>query len=344
MLPSAILALALCPAASYAAEPAEIPAPQLLTLEKTLSQKLDDRRQGLIPPDQYRQFSAQFRADLDRIAASLPQTPVNQGRRAMILSRLDDSGPGEALAGLDRALQGSPDSNELLNAKGTIQLQQNDYAGALASAERVLKYNREHGQPPDPGAVALREFSKGRGPATQGAQAPTSGAPDSDSARPSDPTGRQGIQFTPRPRRDRVEIPLTIDDQGAGGSGPSLIGKSSAWAQNKIVDAQQNAVGWVKRKVGFEPGEEESALNWSINGAIYGAEVGSVGAVIIAGIACYPAIVTGAPYAKCLLAAGAGGIGGGAVVGAFIGAGYGKYKEKTTRSLEKLHHGESVDE
>lgn len=117
MRPSALLLLLLSVQIFAAETSAPLPAEQLLRLEKNLTQKLEERKQGVLPEDQYRQFVAAFRVELDEALLQSPDTPVNRGRFAMILARLDESGPRQAVAGLNRALAENPDDAALLNAK-----------------------------------------------------------------------------------------------------------------------------------------------------------------------------------------------------------------------------------
>lgn len=324
MLPSALLALSLIPMVSFAAEPASLPAAQLLTLERTLAQKLDERKQGLIPPDQYRQFAARFRADLDQTLAAVPQSPVNTGRHAMILARLDESGPGQALAGLNDALRALPDSAALLNAKGSIQLQQGDYTGALASADAVLKYNQDHGQPPDPDAVAVRQFSKGRGTAMQSSAPPSAAAGTNDPSRQTvEGQSTRSFQFTARSAPHRAVVPSIATEIGAPPLEPSLFERSKAWVTRKAEEQIAAGVAFTDRQLGLQPGEEAVAHK----GAKYGGLVGAgVGAVLVGGAAippCSPGAVLGAVgLPVCVGVAGTVGGGlfglGGAYFGGYI--------------------------
>jgi len=314
----------LIPTVSFAAEPASLPAAQLLTLERTLAQKLDERKQGLIPPDQYRQFAARFRADLDQTLAAVPQSPVNTGRHAMILARLDESGPGQALAGLNDALRALPDSAALLNAKSSIQLQQGDYTGAFASADAVLKYNQEHGQPPDPDAVALREFSKGRGAAMQSQAPPLTAAAGEIAPSPQHVEGQstRGFQFSARSMPSRAIVPPISNQIGEPSLELSLFEQSKEWVKRKAGEKIAGGVAFADRRLGLQPGEEAVAYK----GAKYGGLVGfGLGAVLAGGPViplCSPGAVWGAVGLPVCV--GIAGTVGGGVLGA-AGAHFGGY-------------------
>ncbi|MBI2386657.1 MAG: hypothetical protein HYV14_11670 [Elusimicrobia bacterium] len=136
------------------------PAPDLVRLERILTQKLEARDKGQVTPEAFSEFVRQFRVDLIETDTRIPPSPANTGLHARILARLQE--PGEAMARLDEALLQEPDNSTLLNARGYVQFQQGDYLGALASANQVLKYNQDHGQSDDKGALALKYSSEGR--------------------------------------------------------------------------------------------------------------------------------------------------------------------------------------
>lgn len=347
MLNSALLLFFLS-VLTFAAEPAAKPDAQLLRLEAALTQKLDERKSGAVPPDQYRLFAEQFRVDLDAALARAPKTPLNTGRHAMILARLDESGPSQAIAGLDRALETDSGSAELLLAKGSIQLEKGDYAGALAAADAVLKGNAERGENPDPAAVSLRQFSKGR--VTPTGQRPTAApSPPFHASAAADSSGRQEIQFTPREARARVEVPsISGGDEsreaGIDRPNPGFIDRALVWTQGKIEGAQQDFVRWVGRKVGFRPGEEEAALKGSMDGAILGTGIGGVVGAVGMGLYCSPGVATGGPFAKCILAGGAGGVIVGSVAGASFGGTLAVIKKRSSVEFDKAQGKETESE
>lgn len=152
-------------AAAEPAQPADAaiedaPASDLIRLERSLTEKLEAKQNGQVTPEAFSEFVGQFRVDLAATEARVRPTPANTGIHARILARLQEL--GEAMARLDQALLQEPDNSTLLNARGYVQLQQGDYSGALASANRVLKYNQEHGQPADKGALSIKYSSEGR--------------------------------------------------------------------------------------------------------------------------------------------------------------------------------------
>lgn len=159
LIAAAILAPA-APMTTPAAGMANEPAPELVRLEEILTDKVRAKEEGQVTPEAFAEFVVRFRADLSETGARVPPSPANTGLHARILARLRE--PGEALTRLDEALLQEPDNSTLLNARGYVQLQQGDYSGALASANQVLKYNQDHGQPADKGALALKFSSESR--------------------------------------------------------------------------------------------------------------------------------------------------------------------------------------
>lgn len=168
-LPSVLaLSVLIASASIAAAEPAptpaaaieNTPAPDLVRLEKILTDKLGAKEKGQVTPEAFAEFVVRYRADLSDAVTRVPPSPANTGLHARILARLQK--PDEALTRLDEALMQEPNNATLLNARGYVQLQQGDYAGALASANQVLKYNEDHGQPADKGALAIKFSSEGR--------------------------------------------------------------------------------------------------------------------------------------------------------------------------------------
>lgn len=320
MRPSSFLLLAALCVRGFAAEPPG-PDPQLVRLEGELTRKLDERKRGSLPPDQYRAFAAQFRDELDKALAHAPPTPVNRGRHALILSRLDESGPGQALAGLDRALAAAPNDPALINAKGSIQFQQGDYQGAFASASAILKYNQEHGQPPDADALSLYHSSKGRGtPGGAPAAAPpvVTHGQGASAAAPSAPPPT--IQFTQRPVRARMDVPLELSEEKS--SEASLLSRGKA----AVLRAKESAVSgidwtvlYVGRQLGIRSEQEETVVKDAHKGGKNLAKFGVVAGGTFGAVACSPGIATGAGYVGCVGAAGTVGGAGGYVVGSYWG-------------------------
>ncbi|UPT74510.1 MAG: hypothetical protein M0D55_01860 [Elusimicrobiota bacterium] len=283
----------------FSAETVPTPAPELLRLESALTAKLEERARGAVRPDEYRRFAARFREDLDRAAASAPSTPINRGRYAMILARVDQDGAAQAISGLDAAMRADTDKRELLIAKGSIQLQQGDYKGALASAETVLKYNADHGQPPDPQAAAIRQFSKGRSASIGPGSISASSNAALPALQPQPANQMQQNPFSARSRRISSEVPAIA-------ASDSTL-SPSVWIAAKIKNAQESVVQRIDRRAGLKEGERRIALQGASAGAASGAAVGGTVGFVLGGIACSPAIETGGPYLACAAAGGAGG-------------------------------------
>lgn len=129
----------------------EEPSPQLVELERALTQKQEAKTKDLLPPEQYHEFIAEFRAKLDAVMALIPPNPENRGLHAQIISRLGDQERGQALAGLDQALKDDPKNPALLRAKAQIYYEQKNYPAAAEAARQA-----------GPMALALLKMSEGR--------------------------------------------------------------------------------------------------------------------------------------------------------------------------------------
>lgn len=145
-------------AAPPAAAPEAAPAPELIALERTLTEKQEARSRGQLDPEQYKEFVAKFRSDLDAVLERVPPSAENKGAHARILSRLGDRERSQALAGLDQALTENPNSCPLLIAKGHILLEQKDYPAAAESARQAWESSKHT----DMSAFALLKLSEGR--------------------------------------------------------------------------------------------------------------------------------------------------------------------------------------
>lgn len=124
-------------AAPPGAAPEAAPAPELLALEKVLKEKQEAKTKGELDPEQYKEFVAKFRGDLQDVMERVPKTPENKGLVAIIASRLDEEGRGRALHGLDLALKDDPKNPTLLLAKAQIYYEKKDFASAEAAARQA---------------------------------------------------------------------------------------------------------------------------------------------------------------------------------------------------------------
>lgn len=161
------------PAEAPAQEAPDKPSPRLIALERLLVQKQDARDAGSLPPEQYQQFVAKFRADLDSLMTRTPPTPANQGLQAQILSRLGGQDRENAGENLAQALERNPNSPELLRAQGQILYEQRDFPAAAEAARRAWEASGHK----DKVAWALLKMSEGRvsgspGSAGEAAKAP----------------------------------------------------------------------------------------------------------------------------------------------------------------------------
>lgn len=120
-----------------AVAPEAAPAPELLALERVLKEKQEAKSKGQLDPEQYKEFVAKFRGDLQDVMGRIPTTPENKGLVAIIASRLDDEGRGRALHGLDLALKDDPKNATLLLAKAQIYYEKKDFAAAADAARQA---------------------------------------------------------------------------------------------------------------------------------------------------------------------------------------------------------------
>lgn len=164
-------------AAPPAAAPEAAPAPELLALERVLKEKQEAKSKGQLDPEQYKEFVAKFRPELDAAMERVPSSAENKGAHARILSRLGDKERGQALANLDEALTENPDSRPLLLAKGHIFLEQKNYPAAAESARAAWESSKHT----DLGALSLLRLAENR-VAPASAPSTTASAPSSPAA------------------------------------------------------------------------------------------------------------------------------------------------------------------
>lgn len=145
------------PEAQSSASP-DKPSPQLIALERLLVQKQEARDASALPPEQYQQFVAEFRADLEWLMTRIPPTPANQGLHALLLSRLGGQDREMAGANLAQALERDPGSPELLRAQGQILYEQRDFSAAAEVARQAWEASGHK----DKAAWALLKMSEGR--------------------------------------------------------------------------------------------------------------------------------------------------------------------------------------
>lgn len=118
-------------------QPAGMPAPQLLHLERSLLQKQQERDKNALTSEAYQTFIAGFREELSSVMARLTSTPANKGLHAQILARLGEADRRHALANLEQALESEPDNPSLLVSKGGILYESGDYPGSTALARQA---------------------------------------------------------------------------------------------------------------------------------------------------------------------------------------------------------------
>lgn len=162
----AILLLSCLPA-----EAGESLAPELQQLEKKLTAQQEAKGNGSISLEQYQTFLGEFRPELTEAMDQIPPSPENTTAHARILVLLGEH--AEAAAILNRALEEKPGDHTLRLSLGQTQLESKDYAGALASANAILKTD-----PTNQNALFLKHQSVGRvTPSANGAPPPTTASP-----------------------------------------------------------------------------------------------------------------------------------------------------------------------
>ena len=172
------------PAAAPA--PAPSPAPELVELERILNDKQDAKSKGQVAPEEYQAFVRQFRPKLDASMGRVEPNPTNTGLHALIVSRLGDR--GQALAGLDQALEKDPKNPELLTAKAQIYYEHNDFPRAAATARAAGKM-----------AEVIFHMSEGRFAGDGAAQA----------------SGFRPLQPGAAPERDESSVPYKLAVRGS---------------------------------------------------------------------------------------------------------------------------------
>jgi len=150
---SFLLAILLLPA--FSAFAAEATAPELLKLERRLTEKKEAKEKGSVSEEEYRLFLDQFRFEFKESSAKVLPSSENIATKARILVLLGET--GEAVASINRALDERPDDATLRLSLGRTQLESKDYAAALAAAEEVLKRD-----PTNLNALFLKHESSGR--------------------------------------------------------------------------------------------------------------------------------------------------------------------------------------
>lgn len=240
----ALLAASPSPARAGDAAP---PSPELIELEKTLTQKREEKTKGAVTPEQYQAFLAEFRPDLAKTMERLSPMPANAAAHARILVLLGDH--AAAVQGLSKALEAAPGNNTLTLALGQTYYEKADYAAALATAEEVLKHD-----PKNDAALFLKHSSAGRSaPDGQGRGRTASAARTQAITPPQAP--RTGAEFTaPAKRKTAVEVPASAREDaepksgksmplwplavplGAGLIGYGVLKSRGAWSEQEAVD------------------------------------------------------------------------------------------------------------
>lgn len=172
--------------------------PALSRLEAELTAAQEEFKAGKTVKERHDAFLADFRVRFESVVREVPPTSENAAARARILSLLGDR--SGAVVVLQGAVEANPGDVGLRTILGQSQVDAKDYAGALATAEGILKAD-----PTNQNALFLRQFSKDRVQSVAGSKskAATSAVPSQETR----PAGRPEIVFTPPKPRARTVVP-----------------------------------------------------------------------------------------------------------------------------------------
>lgn len=277
--------------------------PDLLRLEKELTRKLDEKKDGLVTPEQYQAWTGEFRARLAAAMARVPSSPENTAAHARITAQLGER--EEARAALDQALEKNPLSPVLLRTKGNILYEQKDFPGAAHNALQAW----ENSGRTDEGAWALYQMSKGRSaPSETASPSPglsrlTQGAPvvsTDDSSKPiklavkgsalPNPVpapGQDGAE--PIKREGRLPLwPLAVPIAG----GLIAYGLHRGTKKDGAQESEQPAVGALLTTPGLVAGSTEAAGSVARNVAKVAA-IKTLGDIGITGVVAAGILVVG---------------------------------------------------
>lgn len=219
-----VVALLLSTTPGKAGDPAPVQSsdekasPELLRLEKNLTDKQTEKKDGRLPPEQYQEWERAFRSKLEDSFARVPPAPENTAAHARITALLD--GREQASKALDQALESNPDSPVLLRTKSQLLYEQKDYAGA---AQYSLQAWEKSGRT-DQSALALYQMTKGRSAHSGATTSPPPSSGPSPVAATSPQKTASPSAATPHPQTTDVPVP------GQSSSDPSPSkGKSPKW-------------------------------------------------------------------------------------------------------------------
>lgn len=213
-----IVALLLSAVPGRAVDPAPVQnsgekaSPELLRLEKDLTDKQSEKKDGSLPPEQYEEWERAFRSTLEESFARVPPSPENTAAHARITVLL--GGREQAGKALDQALESNPDSPVLLRTKSQLLYEQKDYAGA---AQYGLQAWEKSGRT-DQSALALYHLTKGRGAPSGATTSPLpSPGPAAAAIAPQEPAGL--ATKTTLPQTSDVPLPGQESSESAPDKG-----------------------------------------------------------------------------------------------------------------------------
>ncbi len=174
-------------------------APELVALEKELTDGKEALKWGESEAPAFKAFIADFRPRLEKTVEKAPKTRENAAAHARILVLLGDH--DSAVSTLGRALEADPGDATLTMTLGQTHLERGDYASALAEAEKVLARDSKHG-----GALLLKHTAAGRSQGKTTSHAPSGAAPSYIGTQHGG--SRQAVAFTEHPKKTGTsEVP-----------------------------------------------------------------------------------------------------------------------------------------
>ncbi len=248
--------------------PSGKPAPQLLALERALSQKQQARDAGTFPPEQYQAFVLKFRGDLQSLISRIPPTPANQGLHCMILSRLDGPDREAAATNMARALQANPNSPELLRAQSHILYEQKDFPAAAVTARQAW----EAGGQKDMAAWALLKLSEGRVSSAAGSMSETPPPPNPSMVNwaipPNNDISPQAMSHIQRAIASRKQgdwVSVSASAQAAMNADPTSasVQKFFEAVRTERIQAQETQAFIRNAVQALGAGHGEEAMNWA---------------------------------------------------------------------------------
>jgi tetratricopeptide (TPR) repeat protein len=211
---SLILLLLLAPAA-VAAPAAD---PSFFALERELKAAREDFEKGRVAKERHEAYMAEFKPRFEAAVRNSLETPENSAARARIMAMLGEGAGAQEV--LRRTIAANPKDEGLQTSLGQVQIESGNYAGALATANKILERD-----PTNKNALFLKYLSEKRSQGISGSS--TISGPGRTSASDSPPSGRPAakpaFEFTPSKPRTKTVVPGFADAEIPRGESPSAL-------------------------------------------------------------------------------------------------------------------------